>query len=70
MFTPAIFTRNNNFWRDPFEDFGAFFPAFFAPACMVLLWSLFIEPVFGKLGGGLKSGVPEENPSEDDLTES
>ena len=21
MFTPAIFTRNNNFWRDPFEDF-------------------------------------------------
>ena len=29
MFTPAIFTRNNNFWRDPFEDFGSFFPAFF-----------------------------------------
>ena len=29
MFTPAIFTRNNNFWRDPFEEFGAFFPALF-----------------------------------------
>ena len=29
MFTPPIFTRNNNFWRDPFEDFGSFFPAFF-----------------------------------------
>ncbi len=28
MFTPAIFTRNSNFWRDPFEDFGTFFPAF------------------------------------------
>ena len=20
MFTPAIFTRNHDFWRDPFED--------------------------------------------------
>ena len=29
MFTPAIFTRNNNFWRDPFEDFNTMFPAFF-----------------------------------------
>ena len=47
-----------------------FFPAFFAPACMVLLWSLFIEPVFGKLGGGLKPDVPEEDSSEDELTES
>ena len=28
MSTPAIFTRNSNFWRDPFEDFGTFFPAF------------------------------------------
>ena len=47
-----------------------FFPAFFAPACMVLLWSLFIEPVFGKLGGGLKADVPEEDPSDDEFTES
>ena len=29
MLTPAIFTRNNNFWRDTFDDFGAMFPAFF-----------------------------------------
>ena len=29
MFTHAIFTRNNNFWRDPFEEFGYFFAAFF-----------------------------------------
>ena len=29
MFTPAIFTRNNSFWRDPFEEFDAMFPAFF-----------------------------------------
>ena len=29
MFTPAIFTRNNNFWRDPFEEFGTFFPSIF-----------------------------------------
>ena len=47
-----------------------FFPAFFAPACMGLLWSLFIEPVFGKLGGGLKPDVPEEDSSKDELTES
>ena len=39
---------------------------------MMLLWSLFIEPVFTKLGGGLKkeSAAPEEDPSEDDTTES
>ena len=30
------------------------FPSFFVPACMMLLWSLFIEPAFTKLGGGLK----------------
>ena len=29
MFTPAIFTRNNNFWRDPFDDFNNMFPGFF-----------------------------------------
>ena len=27
--------------------------AFAAPACLVLLWSVFTEPVFTKLGGGL-----------------
>lgn len=27
--------------------------AFAAPACLVLLWSVFTEPVFAKLGGGL-----------------
>ena len=43
-----------------------FFPAFFAPVCMMLLWSLFIEPVFSKLGGGLKqiSEQPEETQEE------
>ena len=30
------------------------FPSFFIPSCLMLLWSLFIEPVFTKLGGGLK----------------
>ena len=30
------------------------FPVFFAPALMMLLWSLFTEPVLSKLGGGLK----------------
>ena len=29
MFTPAIFTRNNSFWRDPFDEFNTLFPAFF-----------------------------------------
>ena len=29
MFTPAIFTRNNGFWRDPFDEFNRMFPAFF-----------------------------------------
>ena len=29
MFTPAIFTRNHGFWRDPFEEFNTMFPAFF-----------------------------------------
>lgn len=29
MFTPALFTRNNNFWRDPFDEFNEMFPAFF-----------------------------------------
>ena len=27
MFTPAIFTRNHNFWRDPFDEFNEMFPA-------------------------------------------
>ena len=37
------------------------FPSFFVPACMMLLWGLFIEPVFAKLGGGLgKQSDPEE----------
>ena len=29
MFTPAIFTRNHNFWRDPFDEFNEMFPALF-----------------------------------------
>ena len=28
MFTPALFTRNN-FWRDPFDELNAMFPAMF-----------------------------------------
>lgn len=41
------------------------FPAFFMPACMALLWSLFIEPVFTRFGGGLKKpDAPEEDKEE------
>jgi uncharacterized membrane protein YesL len=36
------------------------FPSFFVPACMMLLWGLFIEPVFAKLGGGLGNQASEE----------
>lgn len=36
------------------------FPFAFSPALMMLLWSLFIEPVFKKHGGGLKKPVVEE----------
>lgn len=37
------------------------FPSFFIPACMMLLWSFLIEPVFAKLGGGLgEQSDPEE----------
>ena len=36
------------------------FPSFFVPACMMLLWGLFIEPVFAKLGGGLGKQVSQE----------
>ena len=47
-----------------------FFPAFFLPVCTMLLWSLFIEPVFIRLGGGLKkeSDLPEvqSEPSENE----
>ena len=32
MFTPAIFTRNHNFWRDPFDEFNEMFPA-------IMFWS-------------------------------
>ena len=40
------------------------FPSFFVPACMMLLWGLFIEPVFTKLGGGLgKQASQEEEPA-------
>lgn len=38
----------------------------FLPACMMLLWSLLIEPVFAKLGGGLDgAGMTEETESEE-----
>lgn len=30
------------------------YPMFFMPALTMLLWSLFIEPAFAKLGGGIK----------------
>ncbi|MBR0391572.1 MAG: YesL family protein [Oscillospiraceae bacterium] len=43
------------------------FPSFFLPACLMLLWSLFTEPVFTKLGGGLgKKDAPEETNEEKD----
>lgn len=35
------------------------FPAFFMPALMMLLWSLFIEPAFKKAGGGISNGTEE-----------
>ena len=41
------------------------FPSFFMPACMMLLWSLFIEPVFTKLGGGLKKECPPPEEKEE-----
>ena len=40
------------------------FPSFFVPACMMLLWGLFIEPVFTKLGGGLGKASEEADNSE------
>ena len=41
------------------------FPSFFLPACLMLLWSLFTEPVFTKLGGELgKKDAPEETNEE------
>ena len=41
------------------------FPSFFLPACLMLLWRLFTEPVFTKLGGGLgKKDAPEETNEE------
>lgn len=42
------------------------FPAFFLPAVLMLLWSLFIERVFKKLGAGLKkyTDKPEPEPEE------
>ena len=44
------------------------FPAFFLPAVLMLLWSLFIERVFKKLGGGLtkytEAPAPEEETAE------
>ena len=45
------------------------FPVFFLPACMMLLWSLFIEPVFTKLGGGLKKEPENESPPPEDPEE-
>ena len=48
------------------------FPAFFLPAVLMLLWSLFVERVFGKLGGGLKKygaePEPEKTPGETEET--
>lgn len=40
------------------------FPLFFFPAVLMLLWSLFTEPVFTKLGGGLKKPGKEDVPEE------
>ena len=43
------------------------FPSFFVPSCMMLLWGLFIEPVFTKLGGGLgKQKTQEEEPESEE----
>lgn len=49
------------------------FPAFFLPAVLMLLWSLFVERVFTKLGAGLKkhTDIPEPEavePAPDEAT--
>lgn len=48
------------------------FPAFFLPAVLMLLWSLFIERVFKKLGAGLKkyTETPEPDSEETENTPS
>ena len=50
MFTPAIFTRNNSFWRDPFEEFDAMFPAFFDNSDLEKSFSGFKTDVMEKDG--------------------
>ena len=40
------------------------FPVCFLPACLMLLWSLFIEPVFTRLGGGLGKDAEEQKDEE------
>ena len=48
MFTPAIFTRNNRFWRDPFEEFNSMFPALWDDSALERSFSGFRTDVIEK----------------------
>ena len=48
MFTPAIFTRNNRFWRDPFEEFNSMFPALWDESALERSFSGFRTDVIEK----------------------
>lgn len=50
MFRPAIFTRNNNFWRDPFEEINAMFPSFWDASALENSFSGFRTDVMEKDG--------------------
>ena len=45
----AVFTWNYPIW------------VFAAPACLMLLWSVFAEPVFAKYGAAITPAQPEED---------
>ena len=48
MFTPAVFTRNNRFWRDPFEEFNSMFPALWDESALERSFSGFRTDVIEK----------------------
>lgn len=50
MLTPAIFTRNDNFWRDPFEEFNTLFPTLFDDGGLEKAFSGFKTDVMEKDG--------------------
>ena len=58
MFTPAIFTRNHNFWRDPFDEFNEMFPAFFDNGDLEKSFAGFKTDVMEKDNYVLESELP------------